>query len=203
MSDSVSFSARFLSQTAEIASSLDANDIESLVREIAAVKESRGRVFFLGSGGGAGHASHATCDFRKILGIESYCVTDNASELTARVNDESWGAAYRSWLTVSNLSNTDLLFFFSVGGGSHDPSVSENLCNAADYGKEMGAKIAGVFGRDGGYLRKLSDASVVVPVVDRTLVTPHTEGFQAVLWHLVVSHPLLSPQSPHWEKLAT
>lgn len=197
----MSFTADFLGVSRNILDSIDEGRIEEIVVRVAEVKERQGRIFFAGSGGGAGHASHATCDFRKILDIESYCISDNASELTARINDESWSQAMKSWLATSRLGSGDLVFFFSVGGGSRDPKVSENLILAAEFALSRGAEVAGVLGRDGGELAKLSPFFCLIPVEDSRLVTPQTEGFQALVWHLIVSHPKLSPNSAHWEAL--
>ena len=154
-----------------------------------------------GSGGGAGHASHATCDFRKLGGFEAYCVTDNVSEITARTNDDGWDSSYSNWLLASRISNLDCLFVFSVGGGSIEPPVSVNLVNAMKTAKDLGASVVGVVGRTGGALRQMADASVLIPTFDNSLVTPQAEGVQAVMWHLLVSHPLICAATAKWEGL--
>ncbi len=158
-------------------------------------------MFFIGSGGGAGHASHAVNDFRKIVGIEAYTPTDNVSELTARINDDGWETAYAEWLKGSRLRSGDMVFVFSVGGGDRERNVSANLVRAMEYAKEVGAEICGVVGRDGGYTAHVADACVVVPTVNVQTVTAHTEAFQAVIWHLLVSHPALQDFEMKWESM--
>ena len=195
------FSEHFLTDTVTILGALDPNDIEAVVSVMRATRDRGGRLFFCGSGGGAGHASHATCDFRKLGGFEAYCVTDNVSELTARVNDEGWDGAYAAWLEASRLREGDCLFVFSVGGGSIEPPVSVNLVQAMTLASRVGASVVGVAGRDGGVLRSIADACVVVPTVDPKLVTPQTEGLQALVWHLIVSHPHLAASTAKWEGL--
>ncbi len=197
----MTFTDHFLTDTVEILRQLDVSDVESVVATIAATRERGGRLFFCGSGGGAGHASHAACDFRKLAGIESYCVSDNVSELTARINDDGWDTAYAEWLRVSGIRRDDCLFVFSVGGGCTDPPVSVNLVNAVRLAVDVGAYVVGVVGRDGGALRELATASILVPTVDPKLVTPQTEGLQALFWHLVVSHPDLAANIAKWEGL--
>lgn len=160
-----------------------------------------GRLFFLGVGGGAGHASHAVNDFRKIAGIESYCPTDNVSELTARTNDEGWETVFESWLRTSRLKKEDMLFVFSVGGGDAERNVSPNLVRALKYGKQVGASILGVVGRDGGYTAKVADLCLIVPTINTAAVTPYTEAFQAVVWHLLVSHPAVQTVLTKWESV--
>ena len=169
--------------------------------ELAAVKARGGRLFILGVGGGAGHAGHAVNDFRKIAGIESYAPTDNVSELTARTNDEGWDTVFVSWLRTSRLSAQDLLLVFSVGGGSLDHNISPNLVRALKLAEEVGAPIIGIVGRDGGYTAKSATACVVVPTINKDLITPHTEAFQAVVWHLLVSHPKLQGATTKWESV--
>lgn len=195
----MSFSDHFLADTITILSQINPAEVERVVDTLVATRATGGRLFFCGSGGGAGHASHAACDFRKLAGIESYSVTDNVSELTARVNDDGWDTAYANWLRVSNIRRGDCLFVFSVGGGSIEPPVSVNLVNAVLLAKENGARVVGVVGRDGGAVRKLADAAVLLPTVDPKLVTPQTEGLQALIWHLVVSHPKLAASIAKWE----
>jgi D-sedoheptulose 7-phosphate isomerase len=196
------YSARHLAEAAEIISRIDAHQIERAAQLLRNLRDRGGRLFLLGVGGGAGHASHAACDFRKIAGIEAYCVTDNVSELTARVNDEGWDTSYREWLRASRLGPSDMLFVFSVGGGSLERNVSANLVRALEYARERGASIAGVVGRDGGATARIADACVLIPVVNSETVTPHTESFQALAWHLLVSHPALKSAQMEWESLA-
>jgi D-sedoheptulose 7-phosphate isomerase len=195
----MTFTNDFLKKTALVAENLDAGSIEKMVRVLAGVRESGGRVFFAGSGGGAGHASHATCDFRKLGGFEAICPTDNVSELTARINDEGWETSIAESLKTSRINGRDALFVFSVGGGSEEKNISRNLVNAVKSAREAGAKILGVVGRDGGFTAANADACVVVPTVDPALVTPLTEAFQAVVWHLLVSHPALQKTGAKWE----
>ncbi len=193
--------AGYLAETAEIARSLDATAIEELARQLAAVRDRGGRLFFLGVGGGAGHAGHAVNDFRKLAGFEAYAPTDNVSELTARINDEGWDTAFAAWLAGSRLSDWDALFVFSVGGGNAAKNVSVNLVHALDYARAVGARIFGVVGRDGGYTAQVADAWITVPTVNPECVTAHTEGFQAVIWHLLVSHPALKAHPTKWESM--
>lgn len=195
----MSFSQNYLDQTSHIASSLDSKVIENIARELSAIRERNGRLFFIGSGGGAGHSSHAVCDFRKLGNIECYTPSDNVSELTARVNDDGWDTAYSNWLKVSNFNKDDAIFVFSVGGGSKDKNISVNLVNCISLANELGASIMGVVGRDGGFAKESSDLTMVIPTVDENLVTPHTEGWQAVLWHLLISHPKVNQNEMKWE----
>jgi D-sedoheptulose 7-phosphate isomerase len=192
---------QFLEQTAAIAKQVDAAAVERMTELLATVRERGGRVFFMGVGGGAGHASHAVCDFRKLGHFECYAPTDNVSELTARINDEGWETAYSEWLKGSRLSSRDALFVFSVGGGHEAQGISVNLVNAVNHARAVGAAVLGVVGRDGGHTARQADAVVVVPTVDPALVTPHTEAFQAVIWHLLVSHPRLARQRTKWESV--
>ncbi|MFQ6006147.1 MAG: SIS domain-containing protein [Woeseia sp.] len=168
---------------------------------MARIREEGGRLFFLGVGGGAGHASHAVNDFRKIVGIESYTPTDNVSELTARINDDGWVTAFVEWLKVSRLSDRDGVFVFSVGGGDAEKRVSVNIVEALRYARKVGAKVFGVVGRDGGYTARVADACVVIPPMRKETVTPQTEAFQAVIWHLLVSHPELQRFGMKWESM--
>lgn len=195
----MTFTKDFLQKTALVTERLDAGSIEKMVRVLAGVRESDGRVFFVGSGGGAGHASHATCDFRKLGGFEAICPTDNVSELTARINDEGWETSIAESIKASRINGRDALFVFSVGGGSEEKNISLNLVNAVKTAREAGAKILGVVGRDGGFTAANADACVIVPTVDAALVTPLTEAFQAVVWHLLVSHPALQKAGAKWE----
>lgn len=195
------FVARFLDQVGQVAARLDRAAIANLVDLLAGVRESGGRLFILGVGGSAGNASHAVNDFRKIVGLEAYAPTDNVSELTARINDEGWDGAYASWLKVSRLAARDCVLIFSVGGGDAARGVSVNLVRAIEYARSVGARLAGIVGRDGGFTAKMADACVIVPTVDPTMITPHSEAFQAVIWHLLVSHPRLQQAPAKWESL--
>ena len=197
------FSEQFLDDTRAILDELALEDVEAVVATLRTTRDRSGRVFFCGSGGGAGHASHAACDFRKLAGIESYSVTDNVSELTARINDDGWESSYADWLARSKLGPDDSLFVFSVGGGDAERGISVNLVRAMELARSVGASVVGIAGRDGGMLRRVADACVVVPTVDPALVTPQTEGLQALLWHLVVSHPDLAVAPGKWESVDT
>jgi D-sedoheptulose 7-phosphate isomerase len=190
-----------LAETARIASTIDADAIDRMASTLAAVRARGGRLFFLGVGGGAAHASHAVNDFRKLAGFEAYAPTDNVSELTARANDEGWETTFCAWLTGSRLAANDGIFVFSVGGGSRERGISVNLVRALEYARSVGAAIVGVVGRDGGYTASVADACVVVPTVNEAAVTPHTEAFQAVVWHLLVSHPQLRCAAGKWESV--
>jgi D-sedoheptulose 7-phosphate isomerase len=194
----MSYSQKHLDETIQIASAINAETIENMVQLLKKVKEEKGRVFFLGVGGSAANASHAVNDFRKLAEIESYAPTDNVSELTARTNDEGWPTVFSGWLKVSNLNSKDCLFILSVGGGDKDRGVSANLCEAIDFGKSVGAKITGIVGRDGGYTAKNADHCLVVPTINPATVTPHSESFQVVIWHLMVSHPELKFNPTKW-----
>jgi D-sedoheptulose 7-phosphate isomerase len=197
----MNFSEKYLFESLEIIRGIDTNDIENIAEIIAEVRSNNGRLFIIGSGGGAGHASHAVCDFRKICNIEAYAPYDNISELTARVNDEGWDVTILNWLKVSKFNSKDAVFVFSVGGGSQKNSISMNLVKVVNYASEIGAKVVGVVGRDGGYTKSKGDAVVVIPLIGRERVTPHTEGLQAVIWHLLVSHPKLQVNSAKWESV--
>lgn len=197
----MSFAKQFLEEAAQITALLDADAIEGVVSELAATRERGGRLFILGVGGSAANASHAVNDFRKIAGIECYAPTDNVSELTARTNDEGWASVFAEWLKVSRLQSTDTLLIFSVGGGNLEKQVSPNLVAALDFARERGARITGIVGRDGGYTAKVANACVIVPTVNPVHVTPHAEAFQAVVWHLVVSHPALKKVETKWESV--
>ncbi len=191
--------ADYLSEVREIASRLDPGSIARIIDVLLEVRAGRGRVFFLGVGGGAGHASHAVNDFRKIAGIECYAPTDNVSELTARINDDGWESCYANWLRGSHLCGKDAVFVFSVGGGSEQRGISMNLVASLHLARETGARILGVVGRDGGTTAEMADACIVVPTLSAETVTAHTEEFQAVVWHLIVSHPLLRANEMKWE----
>ena len=195
------FSTSFLAEVREIASRLDAGAIERVAELLAALRDRGGRLFVLGVGGSAANASHAVNDFRKIAGIEAYAPTDNVSELTARANDDGWASTFAAWLRISRLTSRDAILVFSVGGGSLERNVSPNIVAALDYAKSAGASIVGVVGRDGGYTAKLADACILIPVVHPDRITPHTEAFQAVVWHLLVSHPALQQTATHWESI--
>ena len=198
----MSYSADFIQEAAAILQTLDADAIESMAQLVRDTRENYGRVFFLGVGGGAGHASHAVCDFRKIAHVEAYCPSDNVSELTARINDDGWDSSYANWLRGSRLRAGDLLFVFSVGGGNAELNISMNLVRALQLAKEVGAKVCGVVGRDGGYTARVADACVWVKVPNPSTVTPLTESFQALVWHLLASHPLLKASEMKWESVA-
>jgi D-sedoheptulose 7-phosphate isomerase len=189
---------QYLAEAARVLEAIDRAAVERLVDELCELRGRSGRLFVLGVGGGAGHASHAVNDFRKLCGIEAYAPTDNVSELTARVNDEGWPSAYAEWLKVSRLGPADLLFVFSVGGGDLEANVSPNLVRALELGRSLGARIAGIVGRDGGHTARVAHACVLIPSVNPALVTPHTEGTQAVVWHLLVSHPKLQVRATKW-----
>ena len=196
------YSDLHLSETIEIIKKIETKQIEKMVDLILKVRNEKGRIFFLGIGGSAGNCSHAVNDFRKIIGVESYAPTDNVSELTARTNDEGWNTIFSEWLKVSNLNAKDLIFVFSVGGGNIEKNISPNLVEALKYGKSIGCKLVGVVGRDGGYTSKVADACVVVPTVNEKTITPHTEAFQAVVWHLIISHPKLKLHETKWESVS-
>jgi D-sedoheptulose 7-phosphate isomerase len=195
----MSFASTHLQEVKAIIDRLDLEVIERMAKLLAQARENRGRLFFLGVGGSAGNCSHAVNDFRKIVGIEAYTPTDNVSELTARTNDEGWETVFIEWLKVSQLGPKDVIFVFSVGGGNLEKNVSPNLVRALQYAKDVNATILGVVGRDGGYTAKVGDAVCVVPTVNPEAVTPHSEAFQAVVWHLLVSHPVLKVRQTKWE----
>jgi|SRR5438552_3162912 len=192
---------QYIQETIKILEKIDQPGIRGMLDLLVQLRARGGRLFFLGVGGGAGHASHAVNDFRKIAGIEAYTPSDNVSELTARVNDEGWETAYAQWLRGSRLGSNDMVFVFSVGGGDADRNISGNLVKALQYAKEVGATICGVVGRDGGYTARVADACVLVPVVNGDSVTPHTEAFQAIVWHLLVSHPAIKVAEMKWESV--
>ena len=198
----MSYTEEYLAEATQIIDRLDVGAIDKMVELLVAVRDRGGRLFFLGAGGGAAHASHAVNDFRKIAGIEAYTPTDNVSELTARINDDGWESCYANWLKGSRLNRNDAIFVFSVGGGNVEHNVSPNLVRALEYAKEVGATICGIVGRDGGYTARVADACVIVPTVNPDTVTPHTETFQALIWHLLVSHPRLQASAMKWESLS-
>jgi D-sedoheptulose 7-phosphate isomerase len=191
--------ARYLDEVGEIAARIDQKQVQAIVDVLVETRSNNGRLFILGVGGGAGNATHAVNDFRKIANIESYTPTDNASELTARVNDDGWDSCFSRWLEGSRLRKGDSLMVFSVGGGNLEKNISANIVKALEYAKKVGAKITGIVGRDGGYTAKVGDAVVVVPTISQDTVTPHAESFQAVVWHMVVSHPQLQANAMKWE----
>jgi len=195
------YTARYLREAAEIASRIDQAAVDRIVEMLSTMRDQGGRLFFVGVGGGAGHAGHAVNDFRKIAGIESYTPTDNVSELTARINDDGWESSFARWLEGSRLRAGDIVFVFSVGGGDLEKHISANIIQALQLAQRVGARIVGVVGRDGGYTAKVADAVVIIPTVSADTVTPHTEAFQAVVWHLVVSHPALKRHEMKWESL--
>jgi D-sedoheptulose 7-phosphate isomerase len=195
----MSFAVAHLEEAKRIIDGLDAGVIDRMAELLAEVRSRDGRLFFLGVGGSAGNCSHAVNDFRKIAGIEAYAPTDNVSELTARTNDEGWETVFVEWLKVSRLRREDAIFVFSVGGGSLEKNVSANLVRALQYAKEVGATIIGVVGRDGGFTAKVADAVCIIPTVNPEAVTPHSEAFQAVVWHLLVTHPALKARQTKWE----
>src|SRR5436190_9541984 len=195
----MSYSKQHLAEAARVLADLDTAAIEKMAALLAALRARRGRLFFLGVGGSAANCSHAVNDFRKIAGIEAYTPVDNVSELTARTNDEGWESVFANWLKGSHLAARDMICVFSVGGGSLEPSISPNLVRALQLAREVGATIIGVVGRDGGYTAQVADACVIVPTVNADTVTPHTEAFQSVVWHLLVSHPLVKMAQTKWE----
>ena len=200
--ETTEYTRRYLEEVCEIASLVDGRMIDRMVELLCETRARGGRVFFLGVGGGAGHAGHAVNDFRKIAGMECYAPTDNVSELTARVNDDGWESCYANWLRGSHLRTGDMVFVFSVGGGSARERVSMNLVESLKLARHTGATILGVVGRDGGYTAKVADACLVVPTLSDDTVTAHAESFQAVVWHLLVSHPKLKRNEMKWEQVA-
>jgi D-sedoheptulose 7-phosphate isomerase len=195
----MSYAAQHMKEAAEIIQKMDLSAIEKVAELLATVKTEGGRIFFLGVGGSAGNCSHAVNDFRKIVGIESYAPTDTVSELTARTNDEGWASVFVEWLKISKLAAKDVLFIFSVGGGNLEKNISPNLVEAIKLAKTVGAKVTGVVGRDGGYTAQAANACVIIPTVNPETITPHSEAFQAVVWHLLVSHPKLKANQTKWE----
>lgn len=194
----INFTTNFFTEASQICAQIDIEKIESIVNELRLIRERGGRVFFLGVGGSAANCSHAVNDFRKLCGIESYAPTDNVPELTARTNDEGWETVFEGWLKISRLSKNDAVFIMSVGGGNAEKNVSMNLVNALKYAQQQGAGILGIVGRDGGFTAQAGNHVVIVPTIHPDRVTPHTEAFQAVVWHCLVSHPGLQIQSTKW-----
>ncbi len=195
------FIGQYLLEVKEIVDKLDVIAMETIVALIEETRKDKGRMFVLGVGGSAANASHAVNDFRKIVGLEAYAPTDNVSELTARTNDDGWEGVFVGWLKTSDLRRGDMVFVFSVGGGNLEKNVSPNIVSAIRYAKAVGAKVCGVVGRDGGYTAQAADACVVIPTVNPAHVTPHTEAFQAIVWHLLVTHPTLKYAETKWESV--
>jgi D-sedoheptulose 7-phosphate isomerase len=197
----MSFAQEYLAETIDIVGRIDAAAVDRLAQALAAVRDRGGRLFILGVGGSAGHASHAVNDFRKICAFESYTPTDNVSELTARVNDEGWESSFAEWLKGSRISERDAILVFSVGGGSTEKNVSVNLVRAIDEARSRSARVFGVVGKDGGYTKRVADECVVIPTAAAERITPHTEGLCAVVWHMLVSHPALKVRQTKWESV--
>ena len=197
----MTFTDHFLDEASAVIRGLDRPGIEALVDALASTRTRGGRLFILGVGGSAANASHAVNDFRKLVGMEAYAPTDNVSELTARTNDEGWASVFAAWLRTSQLRAADMILVLSVGGGNLEKNVSPNLVAALEYAKQVGATVGGIVGRDGGYTARVADTCVVVPTVNTAHITPHTEAFQAVVWHLLVTHPKLKAASTKWEGL--
>ncbi|MHB8626461.1 MAG: SIS domain-containing protein [Aggregatilineales bacterium] len=197
----MTYAQQYLSEASAIIAQLDLTAVERMAILLSELRARQGRLFFLGVGGSAANCSHAVNDFRKIAGIEAYAPTDNVSELTARTNDEGWATVFAAWLKISHLQANDMLFVLSVGGGNLEKNVSPNLVTAMQYAKEIGAQIVGIVGRDGGYTAQVADTCVIVPTVNSETITPHAEAFQAVLWHLLVSHPVLKIAPTKWESI--
>jgi D-sedoheptulose 7-phosphate isomerase len=199
--DTIQFVREYLQEAKAILDRLDIQEIDRIAHMLAAVRDSGGRLFILGVGGSAANASHAVNDFRKIAGIETYAPTDNVSELTARTNDEGWPAVFEQWLAISRLSSSDAVFVLSVGGGNLEKNVSPNIVAALQYARRTGAKIVGIVGRDGGYTAQVADACVIIPTANPEHTTPHAEAFQAVVWHLLVTHPAVKRAQTKWESV--
>lgn len=197
----MSFARDFLDESIEVIRRISADEVDAVATGLGSARDAGGRLFILGVGGSAGHASHAVNDFRKICGFEAYTPTDNVSELTARVNDEGWDSCFSEWLKGSRISGKDAVLVFSVGGGNVEKNVSVNLVRAIDEARNAGAKVFGIVGKDGGYTKQVSDACVLIPIVNPERITPHTEGLAAVVWHLLVSHPALKIKQTKWESV--
>lgn len=197
----MSYVNNYLDEIHQVVNGLDVHTIEKMINQLRELRKNGGRLFFLGVGGGAGNATHAVNDFRKIAGIEAYTPTDNVSELTARINDDGWETVFVNWLKENKLKDDDGVFVFSVGGGNADKNISANIVQALEYAKEIRASVFGVVGRDGGYTAKVADACLIVPTVNPETVTPHTESFQAIIWHLIVSHPEMKVSEMKWESV--
>lgn len=197
----MSFSRSYLEETVDVVRRIDGAAADRMAEKLAAVRQGGGRLFIIGVGGSAGHASHAVNDFRKICRFEAYTPTDNVSELTARVNDEGWESCFAEWLKISRLNDRDAVLVFSVGGGSVEKNVSVNLVRAIDEARSRGARIFGIVGKDGGYTKTVADECIVIPTASSERITPHTEGLCAVVWHLLVSHPALKAAQTKWESV--
>ncbi len=195
----MNYITQYIEEMKQITEKIDKTEIKKIVDLIDNIRTKKGRMFFIGAGGGAGNATHAVNDFRKIAGIESYTPTDNVSELTARTNDDGWESVFVEYLKTSKLNKNDMIFVFSVGGGNKEKNISVNIVKALEYAKKIGAKVCGVVGRDGGYTKKVADACVVIPTINKETVTPHTEAYQGVIWHLIVSHPKILKNEMKWE----
>ncbi|HMS65231.1 MAG TPA: SIS domain-containing protein [Ignavibacteria bacterium] len=195
------YTDKYLEEVTEITSKIDKAQIGKMIEVILKVKNNGGRLFMLGVGGSAGNASHAVNDFRKIAGIESYAPTDNVSELTARVNDDGWETTFVNWLKGSKLNSNDCVFIFSVGGGNKEKNISVNIVNALKYSKEVNASVIGIVGKDGGYTAEVADACVIIPTVNPETITPHSEAFQATIWHLIETHPSVKSNEMKWESV--
>ena len=198
----MNYSRQHLLETAAILQALDVGAIDRMVEVLAGIKAVEGRIFFIGVGGSAANCSHAVNDFRKLAGVECYAPTENVSELTARINDEGWESTFAEWLKISRLRKSDAVFVLSVGGGSIEKNVSLNLVAAIRHAKAVGAKVIAILGRDGGFTATVADAAVIVPTFNPDTVTPHSEAFQSVIWHLLVSHPRLKTRAAKWESMA-
>ena len=198
----MNFATTFLAEATQVIERIDADAIERLVDALVRLRERGGRLFILGVGGSAGNASHAVNDFRKLVDIEAYAPTDNVSELTARTNDEGWETTFAAWLKVSRLRDSDAILVFSVGGGDLERNVSPNLVRAVQYAKQVGATVLGILGRNGGYTAQAADAAVIIPTINDAHITPHSEAFQGVVWHCIVSHPALKACATKWESVA-
>lgn len=194
-----SFINNHIQESIKILETIDQDCIEKIINIICDIKINKGRIFFLGVGGSAANASHAVNDFRKIANIECYAPTDNVAELTARTNDEGWETIFSEWLKISKINSNDCVFIFSVGGGNYEKNISPNLVTALDLAIDVGSKIIGIVGKDGGYTTKVADAALIIPVVNSNSITPHSESFQALVWHLIVSHPKLKTTQTKWE----
>jgi D-sedoheptulose 7-phosphate isomerase len=197
----MNFSERYLLQSKVIIEKLDIKKIELVIKLINEIRQNKGRIFFLGVGGSSANASHAVNDFRKITGIECYAPTDNMSEISARTNDEGWSTVFIEWLKISKLNKKDLIFILSVGGGNEKKNISQNIVEAIKYAKVTKSKIAGIVGKDGGFTKKNSKYCILIPVIDELNITPHTESFQSIIWHLMVSHPKLKKNQTKWESI--
>jgi len=195
------FIESYLKEVAEICNLLDKNEVKNVAKEIIKTRDEKGRIFFIGVGGSAGNASHAVCDLRKLTGIECYAPSDNVSELSARTNDEGWDTIFSAWLEVSKLSSNDLVFVFSVGGGSRERNISPGIVNALELAKERNAGIVGIIGKEEGYTRQVANASILVPTVNKNHITPHSESFQTILWHMFASMPELKINPTTWESV--